>query len=156
MTRGDGATPATAAAAISGGLGDAAEEEREEDPIHASLQARWEETQAKLQALFDTDGLAPRASKTPERGDMPIDTGAEESAKTSAVPKKAARQIDDDYGDDDDEDEEEDQDKESPLRAKGKAALPNGVSPHAIRTIAPTSKPATPKHSTSSLSSTLR
>lgn len=126
--------------------GAAADEDVEEDPVHVLLKARMEAAEAKLNALFGTDGRQRRAGKRPaDSTTPPSETRAEESAKTSAPPKKAARQIDDDYGDDDDDEEDEEgTDKESPLRAKGKTALPNGLSPHAIRSPAPSVKLSTP------------
>ncbi|KAI5361576.1 putative bromodomain, histone-fold, Bromodomain-like superfamily, transcriptional activator Spt7 [Septoria linicola] len=136
--------------------GVAVEEEAEEDPIHIMLRARMEAAEAKLNALFGSDGRQRRASKRPSDSTPPTETtGAEQNAKTSAPPKKAAREIEDDYGDDDDEDEEDDTDKDSPLKARGKAALPNGLSPHAVRSPAPAVKPVTPttlKHSATSAS----
>ena len=65
----------------------------------------------------------------------------EDNAKPSAPPKKAARTIEDDYGDDDDEDEEEEAEQQSPLKLKGKAALPNGMAAPAVRSPLPTSHP---------------
>lgn len=126
------------------GLGAASaaeEEEREEDPLHATLRARWTDSEASLAALFGTDGQTRRASQKPA-DTAPTESGAQETAKTSGPPKKAARKIDDDYGDDDDDDDEEEDEaeKESPLKAKGKAALTNGVSPHHIRAPAPSVK----------------
>ena len=120
-----------------GATGSAAdEEEREEDPVHVMLKTRWAQMEASVASLFGTDGQARRAStRELVRSDAAAaGEQAEESAKTSAPTKKAARQIDeDDYGDDDD-DEEEDVEKQSPLKAKGKAALPNGfMSPLAVR-----------------------
>lgn len=126
----------------------AGDDDQPEDPIHAQLTAQWEKTQASIAALFGTDTQTHRASRkfidtaaaAPAGSGHPHD---QTTAKTSAPPKKAARQIDDDYGDDDDEDEEEEAEKESPLKAKGKAALVNGLSPHHVRTSAPAVKPPT-------------
>ena len=122
----------------------AEDEEREEDPIHVMLKARWAETEANIAALFGTDGQSRRTSKKPApTTDTTADSGARENAKTSSPPKKAARQIDeDDYGDDDDDEEEEDSAKESPLKGKGKAALLNGIIPAAVRSPLP-AKPST-------------
>ena len=115
------------------------EEEREDDPIHCMLKARWAETEASIAALFGTDGQLRNASKNSANA-TPANTGETESAKTS-VPKIAARQIDDDYGDDDDEDEDGDEvDNQSPLKAKGRTALSNGLTQHGLR-LPPTSTP---------------
>ncbi|EME40265.1 hypothetical protein DOTSEDRAFT_138064 [Dothistroma septosporum NZE10] len=110
--------------------------------------AQWERTQASIAALFGADTQTPCASRksidvtaaAPAESDPPH---GHVSAKTSAPPKKAARLIDDDYGDDDDEDEEAEAEKESPLKAKGKAALANGLSTHHVRTSALPVKPPT-------------
>lgn len=105
------------------------EEEREDDPVHIMLKTRWAQTEANIAALFGTDGQ-PRArtAKPSPSGDHPAtNPKPDDSAKTSAPLRKAARTIDeDDYGDDDDDDEEE-AEQQSPLKAKGKTAMPNGV-----------------------------
>ena len=45
------------------GLGAASEEEeRDEDPIHAMLKARWDSMQASIDALFGGDGAHRRGS----------------------------------------------------------------------------------------------
>ena len=127
--------------AVGSQLGAASEVEdegREEDPVHLMLKAKWAETEANIAALFGIDGQGRRASKKPTTAaTRTTDPAAQENAKTPAPPKKAARQIDeDDYGDDDDE-ETDDSAKESPLKAKGKAALPNGLLPPALRSPLP-------------------
>lgn len=102
----------------------------EEDPVHEALQARWRLAETRIAALFGADGRQG-ASRRPSAKPTDVavrDSSAEESAKTTALPKKAARQIDDDYGDDDDdEDEEEEVEKQSPLKLKGKAVQTNGI-----------------------------
>ena len=125
------------------GLGAASaadEEEREDDPVHIMLKARWAESEKNIATLFGAgaDGQGRRASIHPAT----TSDAAQEGAKTSAPPsKKPARQIDeDDYGDDDDEDED-DSARESPLKAKGKASLPNGILPVAVRSPVPSGKP---------------
>lgn len=129
------------------------EEQREEDPVHMTLKQRWAQTEANIAALFGTDGQPRRAPKRSSNTPDPVaDTGAEQHAKTSAPPKKAARTIDDDYGDDDDEEEEDAAAKESPLKAKGKAAMPNGLSPHAVRSPMHGPKPTAVRTSTSTSS----
>lgn len=118
------------------GLGAAAgaeEEERDEDPIHRSLMNRWAENQAAIAVLFSKDGRQRRASSQPQP-DGVADADATENAKTSNIPKKPARVLDEDYGDDDDEEEEEELEKQSPLKSKGKGNLPNGLLSHAVRT----------------------
>lgn len=119
------------------------EEEREEDPIHLALKAKYVESDATIAALFGADGQGRRMSTKPATAaDTTTESTAQAHAKTSAPPKKAARQIDeDDYGDDDD-DEEEDSAKESPLKAKSKAALPNGLLPTAVRSPVPSGMPS--------------
>lgn len=119
----------------------AEEEEREEDRVHLMLKARWAETEANIAALFGTDGQSRRASKKPATAaDTTSASAAQDNAKTPAPPKKAARKIDDDYGDDDDDEEEDDSAKESPLKGKGKASLPNGFQPFAVRSPLPSAK----------------
>ncbi|KAK4549208.1 hypothetical protein LTR36_007666 [Oleoguttula mirabilis] len=131
----------------------ASEEEREEDPVHAMLRQKCAQAEASVAALFGSDGQGRHASRrTSQQPDTTADIRAEKSAKTSAPSKKAARQIDDDYGDDEDDEEEEAAEKESPLKAKGKAALSNGLSPHAVRSPAPTAKPTAVRSSTTSSS----
>jgi len=143
--------------AIGSGLGATSsaaveEEDREEDPVQQMLRQRWADAEGRIAALFGTDGQVRRASKRaslqPEGA--AADARPEEHAKTSAPPKKAARHIEEDYGDDEDEDEEEEAAKESPLKAKGKAVLPNGFAPHAVRSPAPVLKPTTTRTSTTS------
>ena len=115
------------------------------DPEHAhlALQSSCAETLAKLDALFQS--VAPSAHP-----DAPNPSpGPASPLTTSALPKKAARVIDeDDYGDDE-EDEDEEPAKETPLKGKGKAALPNGLSPFAVRSPAPTNKPTISRTATS-------
>lgn len=151
MTR--DATIVAASASGPGAIGPD-DEEREDDPIYSMLRQRWAETEANIAALFGTDGHSRRAftrphtSATFDAAAVAAATGAEVHAKTSTPPKKAARTIDDDYGDED-EDEEEDAepDKESPLKAKGKAVLLNGLSPHTMRSTVPLSRDlALPSH----------
>ncbi|KAK3704491.1 Transcriptional activator spt7 [Vermiconidia calcicola] len=121
----------------------AEEEERgDDDPVQHMLKKGWAETEARIASLFGTHGASRRASNKPASiTDAAAGSSTLDNAKTpSAPPKKApARQIDDDYGDDDDDDEE-DSAKESPLRAKGKAGLPNGILPALSRSPAPSVK----------------
>ncbi|PPJ57886.1 hypothetical protein CBER1_00213 [Cercospora berteroae] len=130
------------------------EDEGDEDATHTMLKARMEAAEARLSALF-ANGNERRATKRPSESPPPAASSAVQSVKVSA-PRKAARQIDDDYGDDDEDDEDDDEtDKDSPLKLKAKANLLNGVSPHAVRSPAPAVKPATPitlKHSTTTTS----
>lgn len=102
----------------------------EENPVHDALQARWRISETHIAALFGADGNRSASQRaSPKPTDAAVhETGAEETAKTAAPPKKAARQIDDDYGDDDEDDDEDDVEKQSPLKAKGKAVQPNGTS----------------------------
>lgn len=112
-------------------------EAEEDDP----LKLRWAETTANISKLFGTGLNARRSSRKASPTSDAAAATAATNAKTSAAPNKPARQIDeDDYGDDDDE-EESDSGKETPLKAKGKAALPNGLSPFAVRSPAGLSKP---------------
>lgn len=138
------------------GAASAADDQEHEDPVHSLLQSRWHETASAIDALFGSDGQPRRApGKDVDSNTTAAESGlaVEETAKTSsAPPKKAARQIDDDYGDDDDEDDEDEIDKQSPLKAKGKAALLNGVSPHHGRTVAPAVKPPIVRTATSGVS----
>ncbi|SMR63557.1 unnamed protein product [Zymoseptoria tritici ST99CH_3D1] len=120
----------------------------EEDPIHEMLRARWTASEANIATLFGIDGqkTASERDSADQHDTIALEHGADDNAKTSNPAKKAARQIDDDYGDDDDEDEAEDADTESPLKSKGKAAIPNGVSvppSNPVRTPAPAVKPPT-------------
>jgi transcriptional activator SPT7 len=137
----------------------AAEGELPEDPVHSMLKQRWAETEANIAKLFGTDGQGRRASKQPvlfSDGAAATSTARSDNAKTPAPPKRSARQIDDDYGDDDD-DEDEEPVKESPLKAKAKTSLANGLLPAALRSpipsgrslpgIAPTSTPSEPAKS---------
>ena len=135
----------------------AAEEEdrAEEDPIYALLTQRWAETEASIAALFGADGQAKRVhKKTLDAVDDAADTGAEANAKTLAPTKKAARTIDDDYGDDDDDEGEEGEEggeeNVSPLKAKAMAALANGLASHAPLLPESMAKPAPVRTSTSS------
>ncbi|KAH9819885.1 bromo domain [Teratosphaeria destructans] len=129
------------------------DEERDDDPLQLELKQKYARIEESIAALFGGDAiLGRRASTRPGPSqDAFADTDVVESAKTPAPPKKAARQIDDDYGDDEDEEEEEAVEKESPLKAKGKAALPNGLLPHAVRSPAP-SKTGVVRTSTNSSS----
>nr|POE64843.1 transcriptional activator spt7 [Quercus suber] len=117
------------------------------------LRQRWAETESNIAALFGTNGQIRRASKrptspTPEaKVNAPTTTSPLGNAKTSAPPKKAARTIDDDYGDDDDEEEgegeEDESEKASPLKVTENSAVVNGTSSHAVRSPAPLSRVAT-------------
>ncbi|KAF2764285.1 hypothetical protein EJ03DRAFT_282319 [Teratosphaeria nubilosa] len=129
------------------------DEEREEDPLQLEFKQKYARIEESIAALFGGDAtLGRRASTRPgPLQDAFADTAGTENAKTPAPPKKAARQIDDDYGDDEDEEEEEAVEKESPLKAKGKAAPPNGLSPHAVRSPVP-SKTGVVRTSTNSSS----
>ncbi|EMD00268.1 hypothetical protein BAUCODRAFT_84039 [Baudoinia panamericana UAMH 10762] len=129
-------------AVIGGGLGAASaageDEEREEDATHALLGQRWADAEERIATLFDRDGrILKRRKKAASLTAINGPAVAAESAKTSAPPKKAARQVDDDYGDSDDEDEDSIAEKDTPLKAKGKAALANGLLPHAVQSPAP-------------------
>lgn len=126
----------------------APEEGPEEDPVHEAMQAQWKNAETRIAALFgggDTQSASRRASAKPT--DVPMhESNAEDHAKTTALPKKAARQIYDDYGDDDEDDEEEDVEKQSPLKSKGKASQVNGIPTVSgvstpLRTTVPTGKP---------------
>lgn len=135
------------------GLGamSATEGEEREDPVQVMLRQRWAETEANIAALFGTDGTARRASrKSSQSRELPVETGKDERTKNLAPAKAATRQIDDDYGDEEDEEDEEMVGNESPLKAKGKAALPNGLSPHALRSPVPAIKPPAARTNTSS------
>ena len=126
--------------------GSLAAEGDEDDP----LKQKWAETTANISRLFGTGANARRSSKKPSPTPDGAAAAASSNAKTSAVPKKPARQIDeDDYGDDEDEDED-DSSKETPLKAKGKATLPNGLSSHlAVRSPVGPTKPPTSRSVTS-------
>lgn len=126
------------------------EEEREDDPVQIMLKARFAQAETDIAALFGHDGQRARtAAPSPSEAHAPTQPGPDDSAKTSAPPKKAARTIDeDDYGDDDDDDEDE-AEQQSPLKTKGKAALPNGVIPAAMRSPAPASLPHIARTNTS-------
>ena len=129
-------------AAFGGGASAVDPEEREEDPVHAILKARWAESEADLTKVFGNDGQGRRGSKRPAPTEEPETTSlATDGARTGPPPKKVARIIDeDDYGDDDD-DEDEDSAKEGPLKGKGKAALANGLISVAMRSPVPSGKP---------------
>ena len=122
------------------------DEEREDDPLHILLKARCAQTEASIDALFGADGQRARAARpSTSSGDHAPSaqppTGSEDSAKPSAPPKKAARTIEDDYGDDDDDEEEDETEQQSPLKSKGKAALPNGMAAPAVRSPMPGGHP---------------
>lgn len=119
------------------------EEEREEDPVHIMLKARWAQTEPSIAALFGTAEERAQLVRPSSSGNNASAQAArpEDSAKPSAPPKKAARTIEDDYGDDDDEEEEDEAEQQSPLKLKGKAALPNGMAAPAVRSPMPTSHP---------------
>jgi len=129
----------------------ATEGEEREDPVQVMLRQRWAETEANIAALFGTDGVTRRASrKSSQPRNMLAVAGGDECTKTRVLIKGAARQIDDDYGDEENEEYEEVVENESPLKSKEKEALPNGLSPHALRPPAPSVKPPTARTSTSS------
>ncbi|PNS16024.1 hypothetical protein CAC42_4425 [Sphaceloma murrayae] len=104
----------------------------EEDPVHQMLKERWSQTESKIDALFlDTGQPARQFSGESEQNPTSREHVAVEVQKSTPTrAKKPARQIEDDYGDDD---EEEDDDTlthtESPLHAKGKGILTNGIIP---------------------------
>jgi transcriptional activator SPT7 len=135
-------------ASVAGSLGVPAapgeEEEREDDPLHILLKARCAQTEASIAALFGTDGQRARTARSSspsgDRESAPAAT-SEDSAKPSAPVKKAARTIEDDYGDDDDDEEDEEAEQQSPLKSKGKAAQPNGMPAPAVRSPMPGSHP---------------
>ena len=110
------ATSLTRDASIAASLGAPAQpgedEEREDDPIHTMLKARCAQTEMSIAGLFAPGGgqRARSARSSPSR-DHASDQAArpEDNAKPSAPPKKAARTIEDDYGDDDEEDEEDEE-----------------------------------------------
>ncbi|GAB7363346.1 hypothetical protein MBLNU230_g3627t1 [Neophaeotheca triangularis] len=125
------------------GLGAAAaEEEREEDPLHTALRQRCHRAEADIAALFsdnggEAQGRGRKRSAQEMEGDHPAGPSQSDIAKTEPPRKKAARTIDeDDYGDDDDEEEDEIE-HTSPLKSKGKGSLPNGTSAAATRSPAP-------------------
>jgi transcriptional activator SPT7 len=126
------------------------EEERAPDPVHLLLKTQFEQAEARISALFGSEGQQRRASR--KSAEPTVTSSAEAGAEDTAPPRKAARQIDDDYGDDDDEDDDDEGDSASPLKGKGKAALPNGLSPHLLRSPALAVKSPAPKPSGSSLS----
>ncbi|KAK4553420.1 Transcriptional activator spt7 [Recurvomyces mirabilis] len=140
-------------AAGGGSLGAAsvAEGADEEDAIHAMLREKWAESENSIARLFGGGGDQRRSSLQAREKDVAAGprAGGEELTKTPVPSKKAARQIDDDYGDDDDE-EEEPAEKQTPAKATGKSALPNGTSPHAVRS--PMPKPAATRTNTASSS----
>lgn len=132
---------ASVAASLGAPAAPGEEEEREDDPLHILLKARCAQTEASIAALFGSDGQRARvATPSPSGEHAPANqhaTGSEDSAKPSAPPKKAARTIEDDYGDDDDDEEEDETEQQSPLKSKGKAALPNGMPAPAVRSPIP-------------------
>jgi transcriptional activator SPT7 len=114
-----------------------AEDEREDDPIHKSLTARWEENQAAIIALFSGDGILRRDRQQPIDATGSSQRDHDESANPAVPRVRPARVLDEDYGDDEDEDEEdEDEDdveKQSPLKSKGRPDAPNGLLLHPVR-----------------------
>ncbi|KAK4960382.1 Transcriptional activator spt7 [Elasticomyces elasticus] len=143
-------------ATSNGGLGTIEPvEPEEEDEVHAALRQRWSDMEDRVSALFGNTEQARRLSNKPTQSvDSVPETGA--SAKTSApLPKKAARQIDDDYGDDE-EDEEEVVEKATPVKSKSKAVLVDGLSPHAVRSPAPGLIPHVVRTSTTSSSDQIK
>ncbi|TKA64861.1 hypothetical protein B0A55_10011 [Friedmanniomyces simplex] len=134
-----------------GALGEVVPEAEEDDGVHALLKQRWADMEEQIAALFGGVGGGKGSATQPAQG---VEAGVEKDhAKTSAPPpKKAARQIDDDYGDDDEEEEGEEEvvEKETPAKAKGKTALVNGLSPHAVRSPVPPQKPSATRTSTAS------
>jgi transcriptional activator SPT7 len=135
----DAAGPGLGAASLP-----AEEDERDADPIHIALRQCYSNSEAIIADLFGPDGPGRRALQqqpTPSRNNAADGPAPAEPAKTPAPPKRLARQIDDDYGDDDEDEEEDAAEKESPLKAKAKAGLLNGLSPQAMRSPAPPLKP---------------
>ncbi|KAK1087942.1 Transcriptional activator spt7 [Friedmanniomyces endolithicus] len=139
-----------------GSLGEAPEVE-EDDAVHALLKQRWADMEERIAKLFG--GLSGG------RGVEGQPVGSEEAgvetehAKTSALPpKKAARQIDDDYGDDEEEEEGEEEavERETPLKAKDKKVLVNGLSPHAVRSPGLAPKPSATRTNTASSSDQIK
>lgn len=132
---------------LGGGLGAAGSAEEDgEDPVHMMMKARFAQAEASIARLFGPERHHARPPRrSPSRDPPYADPAARppDNAKTSGPPKKAARTIDeDDYGDDDDDEDEDEAEKQSPLKSKGKAAMPNGTSPLAVRSPMPASKPA--------------
>ncbi|KAJ8607631.1 hypothetical protein MRB53_040150 [Persea americana] len=132
------------------------DEEREEDPIHQALHARWQDSEQVLAKLFTSDGqIKPIEEETIQDQASPIADASASDGKAIAPIKRSARTIDDDYGDDEEEDEEEneveeteDVEKQSPLKSKGKAAMQNGVPSLAVRSPTQPSKNGTPRANT--------
>nr|POE93217.1 transcriptional activator spt7 [Quercus suber] len=121
------------------------------------LRQRWAETECNIAALFGINGSTRRIprrpnSSTPDANITPsIDTAAVVNSKTSAPSRKAARTIDDDYGDDEDEEDQDEVEKESSLKAKGKGAVSNGIASHAVRSPAPLTRVTTVASHSSSI-----
>ncbi|QIX00157.1 hypothetical protein AMS68_005674 [Peltaster fructicola] len=122
------ATSMTRDGSIGSGLGvvpTAEYDERDDDPIHQSLCARWHEAEADIASLFGPDGQIVKRVKLSHSPNLETVIDSKRDIPT----KRAARVIDeDDYGDDDEEEDEvEELDKQSPLKSKSKTGIPNGV-----------------------------
>ncbi|KAF2150016.1 hypothetical protein K461DRAFT_281275 [Myriangium duriaei CBS 260.36] len=113
----------------------------EEDPIHQMLKERWSQNESKIDALFSED-IQPvhQISDQSEKENANREPVAIEIQASTPRAKKPARQIEDDYGDDDDEDEDIPAHAQSPLHAKGKNVVTNGVIPSLPRSPSQTLK----------------
>ena len=152
------AAPAHAPAPAASSAAEAeGEEEDEEDVVYAALRQRWDMVEGRVAALFGAAASRERRHGATAAGPQGKSAKADEGVVPPPPPTKAARQIDDDYGDDEDEEEEEQEEedeeaeeeaaaaapgeKETPVKAKPKPAMPNGLSAPAVRSPVPSSKP---------------
>ncbi|KAF2225235.1 hypothetical protein BDZ85DRAFT_194318 [Elsinoe ampelina] len=98
--------------------------------------------ESKIDTLFS--GLGESARQIPGGSDQDSasrDQVSVEVQKSTPRAKKAARQIEDDYGDDDEDDDDTSTHNQSPLHTKGKAVLTNGITPSLPRSPSLTSRP---------------
>jgi transcriptional activator SPT7 len=117
----------------------------DDDPLHISLKARYDLSQAKIAQLFSRQSTLPSnsesASNGPVRDQSPLNHST--PPPPPLPPKRPARTIDeDDYGDDDDDEEEEEDSQPqqshpaagSPLRPKQPTSPSLSLKPTITRT----------------------
>jgi transcriptional activator SPT7 len=97
----------------------------EEDEQRALFSQLYTQSEAKLARLFSGQNIEQEEEES-EDVDGAAQLSIEANLHTAAPNVKAARTIDeDDYDDEDDEDEDEDDSNGSPLKSKGREALPS-------------------------------
>ena len=118
----------------------------DDDPLHISLKARYDLSQAKIAHLFSRHAVQPSISESTSNHPARDQSPKNQSTPTPPPPpKRPARTIDeDDYGDDDDDDDDEEEDDpqtqqshpaaESPSRSKQTASPSLSLKPTITRT----------------------